>query len=94
VLPEVTASLLVTADVTGLDRVPDGFAYGTATGGVVVCNGGLGDCAEVVGPSTDAVTDVLVDPDYPDVLHVLTAASELYRSVDGGLDWELLVVGN
>ena len=52
-------------------------------------------CDEVLtGPSTDGVTGVLVDPDFPDILHAVTTASEVYRSVDGGLSWELLVVGN
>lgn len=94
VLPEVVPTLLFAAPITGLDRVSGGFAYGTADGTVALCNASLSVCDELIGPSLFGSTSVLVDPDFPTVIHVLTTGSEVHRSVDGGTTWELLVVGS
>ena len=91
-LPDVGVSPLFEGDVTALDRHPEGFVYGTAEGGLALCDPGFTDCTSINGPG-EAAIQIVVAPEAPATLYVLTDLDQLYVSSDSGETWDLIAVG-
>lgn len=84
-----TSSLLA-GSFRAVDRWQDGYAVGTDGGDVLLCDASFADCDEIDGPSSDAVMHVLASDDHADEFYVLTVASEVFHTDDGGAAWELI----
>jgi hypothetical protein len=93
VLPDMESTTMFSAEITSIDRSGDGYIYGTSDGQLHVCDAGLVSCTYFPGPSLNVVKTALVDPDNTLMLDVLTSASEIFRSDDGGATWELFAEG-
>ena len=80
---------MLAGNVAGLDRAWGGYAYGTSSGGVYICDAALAECAEWSGPNWSAIRHLLPGS-AADHLYVLTAASEVFHTDDAGATWELI----
>jgi photosystem II stability/assembly factor-like uncharacterized protein len=82
-----TSDTLLTDSVTCIDRVQSGYGYGTDDGRIFLCSSSLADCEEWDGPDSEVVLHLLGGADAAS-LYVLTSASEVHHTDDGGVTWE------
>jgi hypothetical protein len=80
--------------VTALDRVGQQIGYVTTDGVIHLCDAALTECTTGPTPSTDTVIQLASEMTNPELLYLLTTASQVFRSPDGGANWELFVDGN
>jgi hypothetical protein len=91
-LPAITATTVVTANVTSLDRHGDGYVYATSDGQLHLCDAPLSACDAKPGPG-GSIAQVLSDPDDLESLFVLTSQADVFHSHGDGA-WEMLIDGN
>ncbi len=84
---------LVTCPVTAIDRVGQQIAYATTEGVIHLCDDTLTECTTWSPPSSDTVIQMVSEMADPNVMYLLTVVSQIFRSVNGGETWELLVDG-
>lgn len=89
--PTMTVEPVVSGVVTGLDRFGAGFAYGTADGDLQRCDATFAACETLAGPKAGKLVHVLDVPGDPNAAWVLTAASKVFHTDNGGTSWDLIV---
>ncbi len=80
---------VVGGNVTAFDRAGSGWGYGTAGGGVFLCDADVSGCEEWDGPGSSAILHLLPGAG-DDRLYVLTSDSEVHHTDDRGESWELI----
>ncbi len=92
--PAMTASRLVTADVSAVAHWGAGTIFGTSNGKVFLCDADAANCTERAGPRGQKVLRFLVDPDDRDRIYALDAGSGVFHSDDAGASWVAVIGGH
>ncbi len=87
----MSSSTVLTGAVSGLDPFGDGWAVGRPGGSLELCDADLESCVMVTGPGGDVRHTLRGDDD--EHLWVLTSASQVWHSSDGGAEWTLIIAG-
>lgn len=88
--PAMTAETVVAANVSGIDRVGDGYGYGTSNGQIHLCDAALDNCEVVASPNGAPALHLLGAPGH---LFALVQGSQVFHTEDAGETWTLVVDG-
>ena len=92
-IDDESSVMLVNEGVSAIDRVGQSIAYVTSAGVIHLCDEALITCTSGPAPTTDTVIQLASEMANPEVMYLLTQTSQVFRSPDGGANWELLVDG-